>query len=1349
MLGELTALADARPRNLYLIGLFIADHQLPEPEALPAPPEPAAVPETLEPAALAAVPDAIHLPAPTDSIGALPVGTEANTLAVSYEHAAAVSVAVAPDQHAPICPSVPPPPPPLPPPASTADGTSAVLTSPAVPSLGASMAAAVAQQPSFAAAPQPRSGVAQPGATQSGPNGLLPGPPGLQNVPPPPAGSPPQVGEGSAPASAATEHVELAAAADRVRKASRWDGSDRSTPESGPGRASLQQVQPSSADRQTTRWGKEPTRWGKELPSPLKAKNNWKGRLVNNAPAGDTVYSVRPAQHGELTSEQSTPAPSPLAPQTLVEPTAGTPAQRAEVKLEYAAPSGDAAQPEGTVRTAAPAVGAEEDTRQAASGTAPEESQRSSDWEAALVSGKAPWRAAADAAAAEAEAASVSRTATNTASEETSKKPHRRSDPGRASRESRSRDKSRTRRASDRRADEPGQQPVEQRKAASRGRRSPGRGTDQGPERWRLTEGRHDDRKRPRLRSRSADRRKDRRGRGGIGDRLERDRRRGGSGDRQVHSSGWPDPSSSRRGPARWGRSMALRSDEAGLASGKHAVALPPPAGSMAPAASMANMLMLTTGVEERARLLASVLGQVQQSGKQGPAPHAAAVSEEGDDCELPPLPDSPGLSQGLPAQAEGGQEAVSAPECVATAAETVSHVQDVVGKANAAGTCTPTAEVSEAEPPLPPGAGTAATKEQASAPAAGDAALLTGSRSPHAPVMHAGTAPSGRAANQGQPVGADGVHQPVKMERANRRRRWDAIEAAGRHDDGGQTKRQREGPHSDAQAGTSAVEGPPSAQQQHSEAYQAACSLLEDGYNPLRTQAGLGPARQSYMAEMCVMGDKCPWPSDCDGAHVESELLTREQVTALCDLAREWRRDGVPTEWRHLDQRPSYDPFSRQSGSPPQQTASGEARPPSESPPPLPVDSACEGMPSPDYRLPPPSGEYTAWCVVKDEPPGPSYNPFGTPSPRSSAEGHEQPPNSLGIPYGAGPSPPAEPPPPPPLPISESPSHEEQSRPCHATLLRHTAGELEASHQSAVHVPSPSRPKSPVRSPSPAKWPQHGDFAKPPAQPDSPLRSPVSPASVQEASREQTPPPLPPPPELRDMPPLGSAQKAQQAAQTRTDAQAEPAGDAAAQNGEGETAPAASIYAATERARALLANGIDPLRWHIRADAPFVRNIRTRLCHVGNACPTRLTNCAHAHGPRELLTRGNNMLLVEVAREWQSHGVPAEWKHVVKRPTVSHEDPPAARTVVVALRRSKGVSPLPPPRRREDGDPKAPPAARSRPDARRHEGRRPAAARRQQLPHSMLNEDLEIEDSLMNLITVRLSWSTGTCILL
>jgi len=1321
--GELAALADARPRNLYLFGLFVADHQLPEPEALPAPPESAAVPEPSQPAAIAAVPAAVPLPAAP----------------------AAASAAVLPDEQPLAGPSVPLPPPPLPPPASAADGGDTDMASLTVPPLDVSMASAVAQQPGSTAASQAGSGAAKPGGTRLGSEDPLPDPPALPIILPPPADSPPRVGKGATPASAAPEHVDLAAAAVQARKLSRWSGSDRSTPERGPAAAPQQQTQVSPTDRQMTRWGKEPTRWGKEPPSPLKANNSWKGRLVNIAATEDTVFSVRPAQHGKLTSSETAPARSPVAQQKPAEPTAGTPAQRAEVKLEPDAPLGDAA--------AAPAVGAEEVPLQAASGTAPEESQRSSDWEAALVSGKAPWRSAADAAGAEAEAATVSKEPADTASADgakhTSKNHRRRSDPSRALRKSRSRDESRTRRSPERRTTEPGQ-PVEQRNDTSRGRRSPERCADRPSDRRQPTEGRREDHKRQRLEPRSAERRKGRHGRESSAERLERDLGRwGDSRDRQVRSCGRPDPIGRRSGSDRWGPITAFRSDRHGLVSKDQAAALPPPPGSMAPAASMASMLILTTEPEERARLLASALGQVQQSGNQTPAPHAAAVSEEGDECELPPLPDSPLVSQGLPAQAGASQGVAGAPEAVEiVAAEAASHAQHVAGEAHAAGASTPSAEHAGAEPPLPLGAVTAAAREQLNAPATGDEAPVMSSGRPHEPALQAGPAQM-EATIYEQPIGTDGMHQPAKSDRVAGRRRWDAVESAGRHDDGIQRKRQREGSHGNAQERMSSADVSLPAQQQHSEAYLAACSLLEQGYNPLRTQAGCGPARQSYKTQLCIVGDKCPWPSDCDGAHAESELLSREQITALCELAREWRRHGVPCGWRHLVQRPSYDPFSRQSQSPPPQPASEQTRPPSESPPPLPVESACDGLPSPEFRLPPPSGDYTAWRAVKQEPPMPSYNPYGSPSPHSSAEGDEQPRNSPGIPYGGEASPLTEPPlpPPPPLPPSVSPPHQQER-------LLDRPGSLDDSHDrpgvspwSAVHGQLASQPDSPLDSHSLGRLPQHGDYAKPPAQPDSPTPSPALPAFVQEAG-EQTPPPLPPA-ELRDMPPLGSAKKVQQAAQMHAGAQAEPAEAAIAHSSEGATPRAAGLYAATERARPLLATGIDPLRWHAHAyaDTSFVRKIRTKLCPGGNACATRLSNCAYAHGPRELLTRDDNTLLVEVATEWQSHGIPAEWKHVVKRQAASHGNPPAARTVVVAQRRSKDVSPMPPPpHRSRDTHPKAPPAVRSQPDLQRHEGRRPASTRRQQLPHSMLNEDLEIEDSLMHLITVRLSRSLGAC---
>ena len=214
---------------------------------------------------------------------------------------------------------------------------------------------------------------------------------------------------------------------------------------------------------------------------------------------------------------------------------------------------------------------------------------------------------------------------------------------------------------------------------------------------------------------------------------------------------------------------------------------------------------------------------------------------------------------------------------------------------------------------------------------------------------------------------------------------------------------------------------------------------------------------------------------------------------------------DGTPTADEGLPgQRPSYDPFSRHSPSPPPRPANSGPRLPSESPPPLPESSA--SMLSPDYRLPPPSGNSAAWRAVQDQQSLPRYDPYG--SPRAASEWYEQPQNSPGIAYG-GDSP---------RPVASPPYVWPSYRP--GSPSRSPRGS-DPSPQQAIDASSLTPPASPLHSPSPAKWPQHGDYARPPAQPDSPSCSLGSPASVQQDG-ERTPPPLPPPPELRHMPPLG-----------------------------------------------------------------------------------------------------------------------------------------------------------------------------------------------------------------------------------
>ena len=930
VLGELAALSDARPRNLYLLGLFVADHQLPESDALPATPEPTALPEPLEPAALPAIPVPAPLPAPTSSIGAVSAGTAAVILPVSHEVPAAASTAVPRAQQASACPTLSP--------AQSAHGSAvhgpvswarmALLTY--VPS-DTSMAAAVTTKPTSAAAAQPAAGVAEPGAARSGPDGRL-----LS------ADSERQVADTAAPATAAARHVEPAAAAHPAVDASLADRPDRSTLKGEVVVAPLEQTPEDAIDRQTTRWGAEAA-------SPLQPKHHWTGRLVNNAATEVAVFSVRPAQHEALSGSQAALAPAPARQQAEAVLAADKPAQPTKVKPETAAPSGDAVQPVGTLQDPAPAVGAEEGTRQAASGTAPEESQRSSDWEAALVSGKAPWRSAADAATDEAEA--VSRPADAAASQErtepTLEKPRQCLEPARASCTSHSRDESRS-------------------------RRSPGRSSDRSRTRRRSTEERLGDRKRPHSGSSSSDRRKRREGRR------------------------------------------------------------------------------------------------------------------------------------------------------------------------------TPAADETQTQPPLPPDAAEGAGVHQVAAPAADAAAFLASLDGLHAPVIQCGSAQSGENSIDGQPIGAKGTLHPTKLAGAKRRRRWDVVEAAGRQDDRGQVKRQRMGP-------------------------------------------------------------------DSDVAHVAPQ--------------------------------PSYDMFSRGSQSPPRQPAlqpaNDEPRPPSQ----LPAESAPDGMPPPAVRSPLRCAEHRAWCAVKDEEPLPCHGPSGPPPPRSSAVADQH------TRISSSDSPPARSLPPPPSEEGEWPSKR--------------------------HMPFGDGPQG-------LPSPQHGSYASLLSAPRSP-----SPAWWTRAARPQAQ--------------RGSPSYALEAPSSPP--------------------PAAGLYPATEWARPQLGTGIDPLKWHIRTDIDFVRCVRTKLCKAGNACKGRLTDCAYAHAPMELLTPDDNMLLMEVAREWESRGIPAEWKHVAERQAALHGSLPATDTAVVTQRRSKDVNLV------------APPAAGLQPDRQQLLPR----VQPQQLPHSMLNEDVEMEESLMHMITVRL----------
>ncbi len=91
MYGELAALAVARPRNLYLFGLLVAESQLPQPEILPVALKPAAEPMLPEAAGVPSHPILNQLPAICSSIGIVPPCTEAMGLSASGDHPAAHS----------------------------------------------------------------------------------------------------------------------------------------------------------------------------------------------------------------------------------------------------------------------------------------------------------------------------------------------------------------------------------------------------------------------------------------------------------------------------------------------------------------------------------------------------------------------------------------------------------------------------------------------------------------------------------------------------------------------------------------------------------------------------------------------------------------------------------------------------------------------------------------------------------------------------------------------------------------------------------------------------------------------------------------------------------------------------------------------------------------------------------------------------------------------------------------------------------------------------------------------------------------------------------------------------------
>ncbi len=196
------------------------------------------------------------------------------------------------------------------------------------------------------------------------------------------------------------------------------------------------------------------------------------------------------------------------------------------------------------------------------------------------------------------------------------------------------------------------------------------------------------------------------------------------------------------------------------------------------------------------------------------------------------------------------------------------------------------------------------------------------------------------------------------------------------------------------------------------------------------------------------------------------------------------------------------------------------------------------------------------------------------------------------------------------------------------------------------------------------------------------------------------------------------------------------------AERGDGAYERPSWRYRATEEAHGLLASGIDPRQRHRHPDYTFVLSIRTRRCEHGAACNRHE---AFAHSDEELLTRDDNVLLMEVAREWELHGVPDWWIRFFEALPAARDDPPARTTTAAAEARRQDVDAVAPVDGRcasVDDDMTAPPSPHL--DLQQHAERLPVKP--QELPPSMHNEDLEMEESLMKVIQVRVLYSRFTC---
>ena len=683
------------------------------------------------------------------------------------------------------------------------------------------------------------------------------------------------------------------------------------------------------------------TRWGDASPE---KKASWRGSIVNNAQEEEAGFLVRAAQPWVLNGQKAAaarvrPAATQQTPEQAKTPGVSSvkqePAPDTAVGISIK-PASDAL--EGQEPAEAPTLAAEAEAgigEPLKAGTAAVE-EPDSDWETALVGGKAPWRSASDAAAAAAKASSAKPASTER---------RRRSEHSRGSQDGHRRDEAQRRRSADRHRDEPyRERSAERRAREDRRRSSPG---------WR-----RDDSRRRRSRERSphrsngrrdrdgADRRDGGRGKDGSRDRRDRSRSRLHSGvnDRAADRAARSTPS----GPGLDGTAM-----EASAAAG-----LPVPVDAVQSATI--SYLMGLAEPEERATMLMSAaanLKQAQRTLQYQRLPHAGAAAghHDGEEhSEPPPLPDSLPPSQVPSGRQQGlgfgspmtGQEAASAKPTGVTVAAAVEAAPATVPQL--------TGDEGWVQPPLPPL----------------DAAASDGALSD----------PFDAAANRSGFTGTSQQMGHVEERKGTgRRRRWGPVDLAASVEEHNArpAKRSRFGERGEDAGATQTAEEAvlPWEQMQHSKAYRRALPLLERGLNPLQMKLGApGPGSgcdwKRYKTQMCVSGDACPSKRVCAGAHCASELLTEGDNWVLYELACEWEQQGVPEEWRHPQAAEAADrsasatpplPPSRLPSPPPLLPSQPPSLP--ASPDPSDASRSPSQSPSQSPPLPPPPGDaHTHW---------------------------------------------------------------------------------------------------------------------------------------------------------------------------------------------------------------------------------------------------------------------------------------------------------------------------------------------------------------------------------------------------